>query len=101
MATKISFIIDNPADPSAFEPVYKRVIQYAAQLPGLQRIESAKVWPKEDKTPTPAYRTLDLYFESYESASAAVQVPAAGGLFGELVGSGTPFTPLFSDIEAR
>jgi hypothetical protein len=101
MATKISFIIDNPADPSAFEPVYKRVVQYAAQLPGLQRIESAKVWPKEDKTPTPAYRTLDLYFESYESASAAVQVPAAGGLFRELVGSGTPFTPLFSDIEAR
>jgi hypothetical protein len=101
MATKITFIINNPADPSAFEPAYERAVELAAQLPGLQRLESAKVWPKEDQTPTPAYRTLDLYFETYESASAAVTVPAAGELFHELVSSGTPFMPLFSDIEER
>jgi hypothetical protein len=101
MATKITFIIDNPTDPSAYETVYERVLGLAAQLPGLQRLESAKVWPKEDQSPTPSYRILDLYFETYEAASAAVAVPEAGQLFGELVGSGTPFTPLFSDVEQR
>jgi hypothetical protein len=32
------------------------------------------VWPKEDGSPTPAYRLLDLYFTDYDTASAAVSV---------------------------
>lgn len=100
MPTKITLIIDNPADPDAFESVYADARLAAAKLPKLQRLESAKVWPKEDGTPTPAYRTLDLYFDSYEDASAAVATPAAGELFGGLAGSQVPFKGLFSDIEA-
>jgi uncharacterized protein (TIGR02118 family) len=99
MPTKITLIIDNPTDPAAFESQYAEIAALAAQLPELRRIESAKVWPKEDGTPTPAHRTLDLYFDSYEDASAAVATPAAGEFFQRLVGSGTPFTGLFSDIE--
>lgn len=99
MPTKITLIIDNPADPAAFESQYAEIVALATQLPELRRVESAKVWPKEDGTPTPAHRTLDLYFDSYEDASAAVATPIAGEFFQRLVGSGSPFTGLFSDIE--
>ncbi|MGN8048184.1 EthD family reductase [Curtobacterium sp. 22159] len=100
MPTKITLVIDNPADPTAFEPISAQIVDAARQLPGLRRAESAKVWPKEDGTPTPAYRTLDLYFDSYEDASAAVTTAPAQDLFGRLIGSGVSFTGLFSDIEA-
>ena len=43
----------------------------AAALPGVQRIEASKVWPKEDGSPTPCYRLLSLYFADYDTASAA------------------------------
>lgn len=99
MPTKISLIIDNPTDPEAFERVYEDVKRAAETFPRLRRLESAKVWPKEDGTATPAYRTLDLYFDSYEDASAAVATQAAGELFGGLVGTAVPFKGLFSDIE--
>lgn len=98
MPTKITLIIDNPTDPEAFEPVYETVRAAASTLPKLQRLESAKVWPKEDGTPTPAYRSLDLYFESYDDASRAVATPAAARLFGALIDSTVTFTGLFSDI---
>src|SRR5580704_8480035 len=41
------------------------------KLPGLTRLQTSKVWPKEDGSPTPAYRLLDLYFADYAAASAA------------------------------
>jgi uncharacterized protein (TIGR02118 family) len=100
MPTKITLIIDNPSDPEAFESGYPEIVALAQQLPQLRRAESAKVWPKEDGTPTPSHRTLDLYFDSYDDASAAVATPAAGELFQKLFATGTPFTGLFSDIEA-
>ena len=99
MPTKITLIIDNPADPEAFERVYADVKRTAEKFPKLRRLESAKVLPKEDGTATPAYRTLDLYFDSYEDASAAVTTQAAGDLFGSLVSTQVPFKGLFSDIE--
>jgi hypothetical protein len=99
MATKITLIIDNPANPDEFEKAYAEVKSAAATFPKVQRVESAKVWPKEDGTPTPAYRTLDLYFESYQDASAAVTTPVAAAVFGGLAGTQVTFTGLFSDIE--
>lgn len=100
MTTKITLIIDNPADPAAFEQAYLPIVQLARQLPAVRKVESAKVWPKEDGTPTPAHRTLDLYFDSYDEASAAVETSIAGDLFGQLAATGASFTGLFSDIEA-
>lgn len=99
MTTKITLIIDNPTSPDAFEQAYAGVVTAARTLPKLQRLESAKVWPKEDGTPTPAHRTLDLYFDSYEDASAAVTTAQAGAVFGQLGATGTTFTGLFSDVE--
>ncbi|SDY68916.1 EthD family reductase [Herbiconiux ginsengi] len=99
MPTKITLIIDNRSDAAAFESDYAGITALAHELPGLRRVESAKVWPKEDGTPTPAHRTLDLYFDSYEDASAAVATPQAGQVFQRLGGTGTTFMGLFSDIE--
>ncbi|ARJ06551.1 ethyl tert-butyl ether degradation protein EthD [Cnuibacter physcomitrellae] len=99
MPTKITLIIDNPTDPETFEAAYPELRALAAQLPGLRRLESAKVWPKEDGTPTPSHRTLDLYFDGYDDASAAVASPAAGAFFQGLGATGVGFTGLFSDIE--
>ena len=99
MPTKITFIIDNPADPTAFEAAYAGVRAAAEAFPKLQRVESAKVWPKEDGTPIPAHRTLDLYFDDYAAASAATATPEAGALFQGLGATGVSITGLFSDIE--
>src|ERR1700689_5842576 len=78
--TKISFIYSNPADPDAFETAYSDQIALARKLPGLTRLQTSKVWPKEDGSPTPAYRLLDLYFADYAAASAAAK--EAGALVG-------------------
>jgi uncharacterized protein (TIGR02118 family) len=85
MATKIAVIYDNPLDPAEFELAYaKEQVALAKSLPNVLRVESSKVWPKEDGTPTPAYRLLDLYFADYEAASAAVTTPQASALFSSI-----------------
>ena len=78
--TKITFVYSNPTDPAAFEVAYPDQLALARKLPGLIRLQESKVWPKEDGSPTPAYRLLDLYFTDYASASAAAA--EAGPLVG-------------------
>ncbi|MEV4810945.1 hypothetical protein [Micromonospora avicenniae] len=99
MPTKITLIIGNPENPDEFEKVYADVRKAADTFPKLRRVESAKVWPKEDGTATPAYRILDLYFDTYEDASAAVATPVAGAVFGGLTEERVTVMGLFSDIE--
>jgi uncharacterized protein (TIGR02118 family) len=100
MPTKITVIYDNPTDPEAFEAAYPAQLPLAKAMPGIQRLETAKVWPKEDGSPTPAYRTMDMYFADYEAASAAVQTPEAGALVPNIIGLATGgFRILFLDIE--
>ena len=78
--TKISFVYSSPKDPAAFEAAYPEQLAMARKLPGLTRLQTSKVWPKEDGSPTPAYRLLDLYFANYAAASNAVTTPEAGAL---------------------
>ena len=77
MAVKLTIIVDNPNDPGAFEahygsPAYKELL---GKIADIQRVESAKVFPKEDGSPTPAYRTIDVYFSDY-----ATRAPRSGHL---------------------
>ena len=99
--TKITVIYDNPMDPAAFEAAYEaEQLEAARKIPGHVRIETSKVWPKEDGSPTPAYRSIDLYYPDYDAASAAVTTPEAGAFFeamGRLSTGGVRV--LFSDIE--
>jgi hypothetical protein len=81
MSTKITLIIDNPADAKAFEAGYPDLVTVARAIPDLQKLEAWKVWPKEDGSPTPAYRLLDLFFADYDTASLAVTTAQAGAFF--------------------
>jgi uncharacterized protein (TIGR02118 family) len=101
MATKITVIYDNPSDPEVFEAAYKDQLALAKQIPGVQKVESGKVWPKEDGSPTPAYRLVDLYFTGYDTASDAVKTAEAGAFVSkvfELATGGVRL--LFVDVEA-
>ena len=102
MPTKITFIHDNPTDPEAFEAAFADGhLDLVRALPGVQRVESSKVWPKEDGSPTPKYRMIDAYFADYATASAAVTTPEAGRLFPAAFGLATGgLTILFSDVES-
>ena len=85
MPTTITVIFDNPIDPASFEEQYHAGhVALASALPGVERVEASKVWPKEDGSPTPCYRLLSLYFPDYETASAAVTTPEAGAWFGDV-----------------
>ena len=80
--TKITVIYDNPTDPDVFESAYEaEQLEAARKIPGYLRIEASKVWPKEDGSPTPAHRMIDLYFPDYDAASLAVTTPEAGAFF--------------------
>ncbi len=99
--TKITVIYDNPTDPSAFEAAYEaEQLEAARKFPGYIRFETSKVWPKEDGSPTPAYRMIDLYYPDYDSASAAVATPEAGAFFEAMARLSTGgVRVLFSDIQ--
>ena len=81
MTTKITVIYDNPQDPAVFEAGFPEQLALANKIPDVQRVESWRVWPKEDGSPTPAYRLLDMYFVDYDAASRAVTTEEAGAFF--------------------
>ena len=100
-ATKVTVIYDNPVDPDAFETAYEsEQLEAARRIPGYVRFETSKVWPKEDGSPTPAYRMIDLYYPDYDAASAAVSTPEAGSFFEAMARLSTGgVRVLVSDIE--
>lgn len=100
MTTKISFIYDNPAEPAAFEAGLPDHLEAAKKLPGLTRIDSSKVWAKEDGSETPLYRIVNLYFPDYASASAAVATSQAAEMFPGVFGLATGGVRIaFADVE--
>lgn len=100
MSTKITVIYDNPQDEAAFEANYPEQLALARKLPGLQRIETSRVWPKEDGSATPAYRLVDMYFADYDAASAAVTTDEAAALFPQIFGLATGGVRIvFADVE--
>ena len=101
MSVKLTVVYDNPTDPAAFEEHYKSVhLPLAMKIPHVKRAELAKVFPKEDGTPTPAYRTADLYFDSYDDACAAVATPEGQAAVKDALHVGTGGVRfLLSDIE--
>ena len=99
--TKVTVIYDNPVDAGAFESAYEsEQLEAARRIPGYLRFEASKVWPKDDGTPTPAYRMLDLYYPDYDAAVAAVTTPEAGAFFEAMARLSTGgVRVLVSDIE--
>ena len=102
MATKLTIVVDNPNDPGAFEAHYNSAAykELLGKIPDVHRVESAKVFPKEDGSPTPAYRTIDIYFSDYATACATLEFTSGGGAgwrTGPAATGGIRF--LLSDIE--
>src|SRR5918995_3938303 len=81
MTTKITVVCDNPTDPDVFEAGYPAQLALARTVPGLQSLQSSKVWPKEDGSPMRACRLLDLSFAGYDAASGAVTTDEAAAVF--------------------
>ena len=100
MSVKLTLIYANPNDPDEFERRYKEHKNLVAQVPHLLRVEYGKVFPKEDGTPTPRWRTADLYFADYDTAVAAFEdekgIAVARDAF-EVATGGVEF--LLSDVE--
>jgi hypothetical protein len=102
MPTKITAIYDNPTDLEAFESGYAGQVDRARAVPGVLHVEASKVWPKEDGTPTPAHRLLDLYFADYDTASIAVTTPEFGELAGSVFAIATGGVRIvFADVEVE
>ncbi len=101
MTVKLTVVYDNPTDPDAFEKHYKEVhVGLAGAIPDVQRAELSKVFPKEDGTATPAWRTADLYFADYDTACAALASPAAQAAVQDALQIGTAGVKfLLCDIE--
>lgn len=99
---KITFIIENPTNPADFESKYaEKIPGLLSSIPGIIKLETSKVHPKEDGSPTPAYRMIDLYFDSYDSACDAVKSAEAGQLFPAVFGiSDKGLSILFSEVES-
>jgi hypothetical protein len=101
MQTKITIIIDNPDDPVSFERHFRSVLGLARALPGQVRLESSRIWPREDGMPTPAHRTLEIYYEDYYSAASAVAAPEARAFYQRLTDIGGMFTEFFFEVEQQ
>src|SRR5918995_252174 len=100
MPTKITLIYDHPQDPDAFEAGYPDQLALAAKMPGIDRLESSKVWPKEGGPPTPAYRLLDPYFTPHDTPRAAPASVEAGAFFPSVIALATGGVRIvFADIE--
>ncbi|HTH88546.1 EthD family reductase [Mycobacterium sp.] len=99
--TKITVIYNSPTDAEAFEAAFgSEQLEAARQIPGYIRFEASKVWPKEDGSPAPAHRMIDLYYPDYAAASAAVATPEAGAFFEAMARLSTGgVRVLFSDVE--
>src|SRR5665213_4555079 len=101
MSVKLTVVYDNPKDPAAFEQHYNSIhVPLAQKIPGVRRAELAKVFPKEDGSPTPAYRVAELHFDDYASSLKAIANPEGHALIADaktLGSSGVKF--LLCDIE--
>ena len=81
MTTKITIIFDNPESRDDFEAGYEDLIVKVRKIPYVLRMGTAKVWPKDDGTPTPAYRLIDLYLPDDDTARQAVTTAEAEEFF--------------------
>lgn len=101
MTAKLTVIYGNPTDPAAFEKHYNEVhVPLVGKMPNVLRVETAKVFPPEDGSPTPKYRTAELYFADYDTACAALATPEGMATAQDAMEIGTGGVDfLLSDVE--
>lgn len=69
---KVSVLYSPPTDPEAFEAHYLAEHgPLVMKMPGLVRLETARQVGTPDGSPSPYYRTAELYFEDMDALGAA------------------------------
>ena len=81
MSTKITVMYDPPQHPDAFEAGYHDQLALAASIPGLQRVETHRIWPTGLERPRLAYRLVELFFKDPDALRDAVVTQEAGRFF--------------------
>ena len=81
MSTKITVMYDPPQHPDAFEAGYHDQLALAASIPGLQRVETHRIWPTGLERPGLAYRLLELFFDDPTALRDAMDTQEAGRFF--------------------
>lgn len=68
---RLTVLYTPPSDPEAFEAHYlTEHVPLARAVPGLARLEAARVVATPDGSPAPYYRVADLFFEDADFAAA-------------------------------
>lgn len=69
---KVTVLYTPPADADAFEAHYtSKHSPLVLQMPGLVRLETARQVGTPDGSPSPYYRTAELYFADMDALGAA------------------------------
>lgn len=73
---KLTALFGHPASPDAFEKHYLDVhLPLARALPGVTRVETARVSPSPDGAEPAYYRIAELWFADLPSLGAAMNSP--------------------------
>jgi uncharacterized protein (TIGR02118 family) len=73
---KLTVLYGQPRDPAAFERYYMDThTPIALKVKGLRRFEISKVVATADGSPSPFYRTADLYFDDMAAMQKALGSP--------------------------
>jgi uncharacterized protein (TIGR02118 family) len=73
---KLTVLYGQPKDPAAFESYYIDThTPIALKVKGLRRFEISKVVAMADGSPSPFYRTADLYFDDLAAMQKALGSP--------------------------
>ena len=81
MSTKITVMYDPPQHPDAFEAGYHDQLALAASIPGLQRVETHRIWPTGLERPRLAYRLRRAVLRRSHALRDAMVTQEAGRFF--------------------
>lgn len=73
---KLVVCYHEPTDAGAFEQYYfDQHLSIAARIPGVARVETAKVAGTPDGSPPPFYRIAEMWFDDLETLQASMGSP--------------------------
>jgi uncharacterized protein (TIGR02118 family) len=82
---KLTVLYGQPKDPAAFERYYIDThTPIALKVKGLRRFEISKVAATADGSPSPYYRTADLYFDDMAGLQKALGSPEGQAAAGDI-----------------
>ena len=99
---KLTVLYGHPESPEAFEDHYENVhIPLAQAIPGLSRLETARVMPGADGSAPEYFRTAELWFADLAALGAGMASEQGRAAGADIAGFATGgATMLVCDIDA-